>query len=119
MPHLVLEYTDNVAQEVAYDEMFAALHQILVQTTGASLAACKSRAVQLQRYYLAEGQPDGAFVHLTIGLLAGRSDEQKMEATRQCAQVLAAHYRPSLDALGLQISVELRDIHRESYYKVS
>ena len=117
MPHLVLEYTANVAQEVDYSALFSRLHQA-VAAAGAPLAGCKSRAVRHEAYYVADGRPGCAFVHLTIGLLAGRSDEVKAALTGRCLQLLAEEYRSSLESLDLQISVELRDLHRESYQKV-
>lgn len=118
MPHLVLEYTDNVSQKVAFDDLFARLHQVLVATVSAAPEACKSRAVPLHTYYLADGRAGRALVHLTIAILAGRSDELKMNLSEQCLQVLTEFYRPSLAALDLQISVEVRDMHRDSYRRI-
>ncbi len=117
MPHLVLEYTANVTQNVDWSALFSRLHQA-VAAAGAPLAGCKSRAVRHEDYYVADGRAGGAFVHLTIGLLSGRADEDKAGLARRCRELLVEEYRPSLEALDLQITVEVRDLHRESYQKV-
>jgi len=118
VPHLVLEYSANITQEVDWSALFSRLHQATA-AAGASLAACRSRAIRHETYYVADGQPGGAFVHLTVALLSGRTDEVKAEVTRRCAEVLVEEYRPSLESFDLHISVELRDLHRESYQKVT
>ncbi|MDX9830619.1 MAG: 5-carboxymethyl-2-hydroxymuconate Delta-isomerase [Anaerolineae bacterium] len=117
MPHLVLEYSDNVTQQVDWSALFSSLHQA-VAGVGAPLQNCKSRAIRHEAYHVADGRPGGAFVHLTIGLLAGRTDEVKAALTRRCLELLAETFRPSLGSLDLQISVELRDLHRESYQRL-
>jgi 5-carboxymethyl-2-hydroxymuconate isomerase len=117
VPHLVLEYTANVRQEVDWSALFSRLHQAVAEA-GGPLAGCKSRAVRHEDYAVADGQPGGAFVHLSIGLLSGRTDEAKAALARRCLELLVEEYQPSLDSLALQITVEVRDLHRESYQKV-
>jgi len=116
VPHLVLEYSANVTQEVDWSGLFSRLHRA-VADAGAPLGGCKSRAVCHEAYHVADGQAGSAFVHLTLGLLAGRTDEVKAALTGRCLQLLVEEYRPSLESLDVQISVELRDLHRESYQK--
>jgi 5-carboxymethyl-2-hydroxymuconate isomerase len=117
VPHLVLEYSANVTQEVAWDRLFAHLHQAVAEA-GAPLAGCKSRAVRHDTYHVADGRPGGAFVHLSIALLPGRTDEASAALSGRCLQLLVEEFRPSLESLDLQITVEVRDLHRESYQKV-
>ncbi len=117
MPHLVLEYSDNVMQPVDWSALFSGLHQAVAEA-GAPRQNCKSRAIRHETYQVADGLPGSAFVHLTIGLLAGRTDEVKAALARRCLELLAETFRPSLDSLDLQISVELRDLHRESYQRL-
>lgn len=117
MPHLVLEYSANVAQEVRWDRLFSRLHQAVAEA-GAPLAGCKSRALRHESYHVAGGGPGAAFVHLSIALLPGRTDGAKAALSARCLELLVEEYRPSLDSLDLQITVEVRDLHRESYQKV-
>lgn len=117
MPQLWLEYSSNITQPVLFEHLFSQLHQALARTAGVDVDACKSRAVQRTKYLVGEGRPDQAFVHLEVGLLAGRPPDQRREVAAACLEVLEGVYAPSMRALDLQITVELRDMDRESYQK--
>jgi 5-carboxymethyl-2-hydroxymuconate isomerase len=119
MPHLWLEFSDNVTQPVPFDELLSQLHQAVARTAGVPVEACKSRAIARNNFRVGEGRLDQAFVHLGIGLLAGRSPEKHREIAAACLEVLAGAYAPSLQALDLQITVEVRGMERESYQKSS
>jgi len=118
MPQLTLEYTANVDQEIVVDDLFARLHQVLVDVGGLPIGNCKSRAVRLEDYYIAGGGPRNAFAHLTIRLLEGRSIELKQEIGRASLRVLGQYFAPSSANLDLQLTVELHDIERATYFKI-
>jgi 5-carboxymethyl-2-hydroxymuconate isomerase len=117
MPHLTLEYTKNIDQEITFDDLFARLHQVLVDVSSIPIANCKSRASRLDNYYIADGGPQHAFVHLTIRFMAGRSVELKRDIGRRCLEVLE-EVCCSPAGLELQITVEIQDIERTTYFKL-
>jgi 5-carboxymethyl-2-hydroxymuconate isomerase len=119
MPHLVLEYTANVGPPVDPGALFAQLHQALARTAAVDLAACKSRALALDVYHVGAGGPEQAFVHLEVRLLAGRLPAEKRRIAQACLEILAAYYAASLESLQLQLTVEVRDMERESYLKTT
>jgi len=117
MPQLVLDYSGNVRQQVDFHRLFLGLHQVLADTAGVDVAACKSRAMRRDAFAVGEGGAGQAFVHLEVGLLSGRTPEQKRDIAAVCLDVLALHYAESLEALDLQITVEVRDMDRPGYAK--
>jgi 5-carboxymethyl-2-hydroxymuconate isomerase len=119
MPQLWLEYSGNVGQPVLFDELLARLHEALARTAGVSVDACKSRVIPRDTFRVGEGRPNQAFVHLEVGLLAGRTPEQHREVAAACLEILADYYSSSLQALDLQITVEVRGMERESYQKLA
>lgn len=119
MPQLWLEFSGNITQPVLFDELFSRLHEAVARTADVPIEACKSRAVRQGAFRVGQGRPEQGFVHLEIGLLTGRSPEQHCEIAAACLKVLEAAYGPSLQALDLQITVELRGMERESYQKTS
>jgi 5-carboxymethyl-2-hydroxymuconate isomerase len=119
MPHLWLEFSDNVTQPVPFDKLFSRLHQAMAHSAGVPVEACKSRATARSTFRVGEGRPGQAFVHLEIGLLTGRSPEQHREIAAACLEILGEVYAPALQALDLQITVEVRGMERESYQKLS
>jgi 5-carboxymethyl-2-hydroxymuconate isomerase len=117
MPHLTLEYTGNIEQEIDFDDLFGKLHRILAGVGAIRLDNCKSRAWRLDHYYIADGGAQHAFVHLVMRFLAGRPRELKQEIGRQSLTILKEAFAPSLAELELQISVEIQDIERSTYLK--
>ena len=117
MPHLTLEYTENLEENVNFKSMFSKLHNILVDVGGINIGNCKSRAVTRKNYYIGKGQKNAAFVHLAVSFLEGRSIELKGEIGRQILKVLKDYYSLAIKNYDLQISVEITDIPRPLYFK--
>jgi len=118
MPHLTLEYTDKVTQEVDFCHLFSGLHGILADLAGIRVDNCKSRCVQLDTYQVGLGEGHQAFVHLTIRILDGRPLEVRQEIGRQCMRLLEGTYGPSMGELELQITVEVAEVQPATYFKI-
>jgi 5-carboxymethyl-2-hydroxymuconate isomerase len=117
MPHITLEYTYNIDQSIEFRALFAELHQMLASVAGVSIDNCKSRAICLDTYHIGDGEAQNAFVHLEIQLLEGRSAELKQEIGARGLQVLKRYFAGSLGKLDLQITLEVRDMQRQAYFK--
>lgn len=117
MPHLTLEYTENLPQPIDAEKLFAPLHQIIVDTASIRIENCKSRAIPLRDFHIADGRPGRAFVHLSVRFLEGRSAETKQSIGQQCLEVLREYFGNATDGLDMQFTVEMGDIQRQSYFK--
>ena len=117
MPHLTLEYTDNITQSINFKQVFSDLHRIMEETGGININNCKSRAVKLENYFIAGGEEDKAFVHLEIRFLEGRTTELKQVIGGKILEKLKEHYSKSIEDLDIQITVEIKDILRDLYFK--
>ncbi|MCP5046036.1 MAG: 5-carboxymethyl-2-hydroxymuconate Delta-isomerase [bacterium] len=117
MPQLVLQYTANIQQDVDFKDMFARFHHVLAHTGGIKIGNCKSRAIKLEDYYIAQGGPDEAFVHLDARFMEGRSAELKQKIGQQLLDIMKEVYSPSIKEYNLQITVEINDIACDSYFK--
>lgn len=109
MPHLILEYTDNIEP---FDEqtLFAALHTELVGTGAVNLKGLKSRAVQLTQYRLADGNVAYAFVHVQMWIRHGRTLETKQEMARRIMQVLEQTFGARRDGGYLSLSADIQEM---------
>jgi 5-carboxymethyl-2-hydroxymuconate isomerase len=117
MPHITLEYTDNLTQKINSKVLFSRLHQILLHEGKINVDNCKSRAIRLDTYYVGSGEPQDAFVHLDVRFLEGRSTELKRRIGQLFLQWLEEYFEPSLARLPLQITVEVNSIDRSTYFK--
>jgi 5-carboxymethyl-2-hydroxymuconate isomerase len=117
MPHLTLEYSSNIEFKLNHQDLFAQLHRLLNEAGGIRIDNFKSRALMRENFLVGRGDIENAFVHLELRLLEGRSPEAKNEIGQGCLQLLKEFYAPSLANQALQITVEIADISKETYFK--
>lgn len=117
MPHITLEYTSNINQEIRTSELFGLLYELVSNVGDVAIENCKGRVIEREDYHIGSGGEQKAFVHLCIRMLAGRSNELKSELGRETLKLLKEHFAPATSAMDLQITVEIQDIAREAYFK--
>jgi 5-carboxymethyl-2-hydroxymuconate isomerase len=108
MPHLTLEYTDNLTFEI--QPLLERLHQELVATGAVNLKGIKSRAVRLTDYRIADGNPDYAFVHVGLLIREGRPLEVQQEAARRVMDVLKETFGQRFESGYLSLSVDIKEM---------
>jgi 5-carboxymethyl-2-hydroxymuconate isomerase len=115
MPHLTLEYTDNLKNLDPADTLLA-LNHALVASGHFEEADIKSRAIPLQTWLVGTSSTQRAFVHVKLAILSGRSASVKSELSGALLRVLRV---AGNDTAGCQVQlcVEVLDIDRASYAK--
>ncbi len=108
MPHLTLEYTANLDFEV--QPLLARMHAELAATGAVSLKAIKSRAVRRSEYRVADGNPDYAFVFVSLLILEGRPPEVQSEFAQRVLAVLKETFRDRIENGYLSLSVDVREM---------
>ena len=108
MPHLTLEYTDNLDFEV--QPLLARLHEEVVATGAINLKGIKSRAIRHTQYRIADGDPHYAFVHVGLLIREGRPVEIQKEATRRVMAVLKETFGHRFDKEHLSLSVDIKEM---------
>ena len=108
MPHLTLEYTDNL--DVDVQPLLARLHEEVVATGAINLKGIKSRAVCHTQYRIADGNPDYAFVHVGLLIREGRPLEIQKEATRRVMAVLKEAFGHRFEKGKISLSVDLKEM---------
>lgn len=110
MPHCIVEYSQNLEQEVAPIEWLEAVKTACIESQLFSTEDIKLRSFPYKNFITA-GQED-AFVHVTVRLLSGRTSEEKQGLSKRILDQLLA-----LPVKGISLSVEMRDMDRETYSK--
>ena len=117
MPQIRLEYSGNVQEPADPQALFRGLHEVLRDTGGIRIGNCKSRSFRCDPFRVGAGEPDGAFVHLEVRILAGRSLELKKAIGEALLEVLRQNFVECGKELDLQITVEICDIVKGAYFK--
>lgn len=108
MPHLTLEYTDNI--EVDVQPLLARLHEEVVATGAINLKGIKSRAIKHTQYRIADGDPDYAFVHVGLLIREGRPIEIQKDATQRVMNVLKETFGHLFEKRKLSLTVDLKEM---------
>lgn len=118
MPHIILEYTDNVLP-ADLQAFWGRLHPMLVEVAQVRLQDIKSRAYRCQDYHMGGGEADCAFVHLTIRLLEGRDGEALGRIGRAAMELLQETFAATLAGRSCDLTIELAGMRRDGYFKVT
>jgi 5-carboxymethyl-2-hydroxymuconate isomerase len=108
MPHIVVEYTDNL--DVDIQPLLAHLTEEVVATGAINLKGVKSRAIKHTQYRIADGDPSYAFVHVGLLIREGRPIEVQKEATQRVMKVLKETFGPLFENRRLSLSVDLKEM---------
>jgi len=114
MPHIHLEYSSNLSADLASRELMLRIHHVLA-SHGVSIGNCKSRAAKQDVFLVGDGSQDESFVHLDVRMLEGRNAETKTSMGRELLEILIDAYQTTKPQP--QITVEIRDITRATYFK--
>ena len=108
MPHLTLEYSDNLSFDV--QPLLERLHAELVATGAINLKGIKSRAIRHTEYRIADGNPDYAFVHVNLLIREGRPFEVQKDAARRVLEVLKETFGDRFEKGYLSLSVDVKEM---------
>ena len=118
MPHLTLEYTDNI-RDPRIPELLRKLNGVLLARPDIfPVGGIRARAYRLSEYALADSsEPSDAFVHLRLQIGAGRSEEVKKETGDALFAVLTDHFADEVALRGLMLSAEISEFSEAGTWK--
>jgi 5-carboxymethyl-2-hydroxymuconate isomerase len=108
MPHLTLEYSDNLNFDV--QQLLARLHTELVATGAINLKGIKSRAIRHTEYRIADGNPEYAFVHVKLLIREGRPVEVQKDAAQRVLEVLKGAFDDHFEKGHISLSVDIKEM---------
>jgi 5-carboxymethyl-2-hydroxymuconate isomerase len=118
MPHLIVEHTDNLAEEAAIPDLLRKANAVLIAQNGVfPIGGIRSRAIRLTDYCVADGAADDAFVHLTLKIGAGRTAEQKQAAGDALFAMVKEHFAALFARRFLALSLEIQEFSEAGTWK--
>ncbi len=122
MPHLMVEYSKNIADRLSLQALADELRDAMMATGIFPLGGIRVRFHECATYTIADGDEDYGFIHMQLRIGEGRTHEQKesastliFEATKQFTQA-AFEIAPS--ALSLEI-VEIDARYSHKYNQIN
>lgn len=116
MPHVIIEYTDNLAEETDIGVLLKNVNTtLLTHKDVIPIGGLRTRAIALHDYCVADGTEDDAFVHVTIKLGAGRSEETIKKVCDDLFETIKKHFAPIFEQRYLALSMEIFEFTRATY----
>jgi 5-carboxymethyl-2-hydroxymuconate isomerase len=119
MPHIQIDYSPNLEARLDIAALCRALRDAAVETGVLPLAGIRVRATACTHVVIADGNPDHAFLDISLRLRAGRSAEEKIRATAHIFAAAETFCAGALATSSLMLSFEMRDIDPDLSPKTS
>lgn len=119
MPHFHIDYSANLEERLDISGLLTVLRDAAMETGIFPLAGIRIRATACDHWIIADGNPDHAFLDISIRLRAGRSAEAKKQATEYIFAAAEAFCADVMATSSFMLSLEMRDIDPELSPKAS
>ncbi len=110
MPHLIVEYSSNLDDQIDLESLMTKLRDRAVASGVFPLGGIRVRGERRDHYLVADGERDNAFVHLTARVGHGRDAATRQAASQALFEVLLRHMQGVFDERGLGLSFEMVEI---------
>lgn len=110
MPHIQIDYSPNLEARLDIAGLCRALRDAAVDTGILPLAGIRVRATACTHVVIADGNPDHAFLDISLRLRGGRPPQAKAEATAHIFAAAEAFCAKVLESSSFMLSFEMRDI---------
>lgn len=119
MPHFHIDYSPNLEARLDMAGLCALVRDAAAQTGVFPLAGIRVRATPAAHFVMADGNPDHAFLDLSVRLRAGRDLDTRKRATADIFAALEAYCADIMATSSFMLSMEMRDIDAELSPKTS
>lgn len=117
MPHIIIEYSANIEQEMDLDALMEKLHVAAADSGVFPVGGIRTRCSRRDRYRITDGDPDNAFVHVVARIGHGRPVEVRTSVGQTLFDILTQHMDPVYQRRGLGLSFEVQEIAPETSFK--
>jgi len=116
MPHVIVEYSDNLIPHTDIQSLLNKLSQVLIELGDTyPVGGIRVRAHKVTEYRIADGKEDDAFVHTMLKIGKGRSEEAKQATSEKLFEVMKGHFTSIFEEKYLALSLELVEFQNKTY----
>lgn len=119
MPQMVVEYSDNIKALNQQDLMLNLNHALFDTGLIDHPFNIKTRIRVNQDFLIGFGDNHQAYIHVRLGILTGRTLEQRQRMSAQLLACLKDFDQYQASGLEIQLCVEIAEMPKEVYGKIS
>jgi 5-carboxymethyl-2-hydroxymuconate isomerase len=116
MPHIHLETTADLFENANIPDILQALVEKLCEYETIDSTSVKAYHLLRSNWHMGKGAPAG-FAHCTVSILSGRPLELRKQIADGMYTELKSHFAMSLEDNEVGITLEVREMDRETYRK--
>ena len=117
MPHLIVEYSANLEDQMDLDGLLDKLHEAAARSGIFPPGGLRTRAERRDHYRIADGHPDNGFVHVTAMIGHGRALDVRKRVGDDLFRVICEHLGALYERKPLGISFNIQEFHPELNFK--
>jgi 5-carboxymethyl-2-hydroxymuconate isomerase len=117
LPHLIIEYSANIEDQIALDALLDKLHTCALGTGVFPIGGLRIRAHRADHYRIADKAPENGFVHVTALIGHGRPLDVQERAGEELFAALTAHLDELYERSPLAISLNIQEFHPTLNFK--
>ncbi len=110
MPHIIIEYSDNLDRLLPVDDFVQAVHAAAVDDGIAPVDGIRTRAILHRHYQVADQDPANAFVAIIARLGPGRRDDEIQRFLNRLIDTSETAVAEFADQIAVAISAEIQFI---------
>jgi 5-carboxymethyl-2-hydroxymuconate isomerase len=110
MAHIIIEFSANLRGQFDLDEFLRAVHGAALATGVFPIGGIRTRAYAAEHYVIADGNPDNAFVHISLRVGHGRDVDTRKKACEAIFAAACQQLGAVFERLPLGIALEMQEI---------
>lgn len=110
MPHVIVEYSANLEEDVSPRELVERVHATIVETGVFPVGGVRTRTARREVFCVADGDPANAFCAISIRIGRGRDADTRKRVSQAVLATLAEITAEAFKKRGLSLSVEIQEI---------
>ena len=119
MPHLTIEYSENLAENIEISKLVKVMHDSAASIEALPLGGLRTRASRREFYLIADGDSSNTFVNVVLRIAPGRSDEVKKQAGEKLFSALKDFFKLFIQSSPIALSLEIQELDANLRWKDS
>ena len=117
MPHIVVEYSANLENQIDVLKLVEEVHQAALKTGVFEVAAVRTRASRREYYAIADGHRDNAFVAIWVRVAPGRPPETRKRLGQEIFDAACKFLEHVYEKTPIGISLEVQEIDNTAAFR--
>lgn len=117
MPHIIIEYSANLDDDLDMEALVRAMHKTAVGIDALPIGGIRVRTAKRELYRIADGHPDNSFINVTLRIAEGRSAKVQHAAGEALFGTLKDFVADVYPRCPMALSFEIQEIQAGSRWK--